>query len=59
MAKKRGISFKGGTIARKARGKMAEGIKRSGMSKASAFAIATAAVKRMSKSKRAKTARKR
>jgi hypothetical protein len=58
MARKRGLSFKKGTIARKARSKIAEGIKRSG-SAVNPYAVANAVVKRMSKAKRAKTARKR
>jgi hypothetical protein len=52
------VRFKRGTIARKARSKIAEGVKRSGSAR-NPYAVATATVKRMSKSKRAKTARKR
>jgi hypothetical protein len=58
MAKRRGLSFKKGTIARKAASKIAEGVKRSG-SAVNPYAVARATVKRMSKAKRAKTVRKR
>ena len=58
MAKKRGMSFKTGTKARKAASKIAEGVKRSG-SAVNPYAVARARVKKMTKSKIAKTARKR
>lgn len=54
----RKVSFKKGTNAQKAASKIAEGVKRSG-SKANPFAVARAAVKKMSPKKRAKTAKKR
>lgn len=57
MARK--LSFKKGTGARKARGKLAEKLKREGKSDSSAFAIATAATKRMSPKGRKRAARKR
>lgn len=56
MARK--VSFKAGTKAAKARSKVAESIKRSGKVK-NPFAVATAAVKKMSPAKRAKVAKTR
>ena len=56
MARK--VSFKRGTVAQKARSKLAERIKRKGGA-ANPYAVASAAVKRMSKSKRGKVARSR
>ena len=56
MARK--LSFKRGTVAQKARSNVAESIKRSG-TKGNPFAIATAATKRMSRSKRSKLAKRR
>ena len=58
MAKKRGLSFKRGTVAQKASSKIAEGVKRSGGT-VNPYAVARATVKKMTKSARAKTAKKR
>jgi hypothetical protein len=57
-ARKRGPSFKRGTIAQKASSRMAEGIKRSG-SAVNPYAVARARVKKMSPAKRRKLARRR
>lgn len=54
----RKVSFKAGTKAARARSRVAESIKRSGKVK-NPFAVATAAVKKMSPSRRAKVAKKR
>jgi hypothetical protein len=58
MAKKRGLSFKRGTIAQKAASKIAEGIKRSGGA-VNPHAAARARVKKMKPAARRKTAKKR
>jgi hypothetical protein len=58
MARKRGVSFKRGTIAQKAASKIAEGVKRS-KSAVNPYAVARATVKKMSAAKRRKTAKKR
>ena len=55
---RRKVSFKSGTVAAKARSKLAERIKRSG-SAANPFAVASKVVKKMSSAKRAKVARSR
>lgn len=58
MARKRGLSFKRGTVAYKAAEKITRGVKRSG-SAVNPYAVARAAVRKMSPAKRRKTARKR
>jgi len=57
MAKKK-VSFKTGTKARAARGKVAEQLKRRGLRKGSAFALATYIAKRASASGRKRLARR-
>jgi len=56
MAKK--TSFKSGTVARRARGKTAESLKRRGMPASRAFAIATSIVKKAGKAGRKRLARR-
>jgi hypothetical protein len=51
-------SFKTGTTARKARGRVAESLKRRGMPKSRAFAMATAITKRASAAGRKRLARR-
>ena len=51
------VSFKKGTKARKARGKIAEDLKAKGVEKSSAFAQATAITKRASKGGRKRLAK--
>lgn len=53
------MSFKLGTKARKARGRVAERLKERGMSADRAFAIATASTKRMSRGARERLAKRR
>ena len=56
MAKK--VSFKTGTTARKARGKVAEQLKRRGLRKGNAFALATYIAKRAKPAGRKRLARR-
>jgi hypothetical protein len=58
MPRKRGLSFKRGTIARRAREKVVKALKRSGKVR-NPWAVANAATKRMSPSKRSKLAKRR